>query len=97
MEQQAEYKLPDTSQIKNPKLETAVVLISTASYACKELAKYLNTTEPVILFNTEKEDSVKIANVDIDYLIKVVEYIKLQQNMASDILVLPEEKFNLKY
>lgn len=92
-----DYKLPDTSNIKNPKLETAIVLMSGASYAGKQLAEYLNTIEPTIFFNTEKEDNIRITNLDIDYIIKAVEYIKLQQNMASDILVMTEEKFNDKY
>lgn len=94
-----EYKLPNTSHIKNPKLETAVVLMSGASYMAKKLADILSddTLKPTILFNADKEDNIRIFNIDIDYCIKAIEYIKLQQNMASDILVMSEEKFNLKY
>jgi len=92
-----EYKLPDTSQIKNSKLETAIVLISGAAHIGDTLAEYFANTKPIILFNGEKEDNIRINNLDIDYLIKAIEYIKMQQNMASDILVMSEEKFNNKY
>jgi hypothetical protein len=71
--------------------------MSGAAHVGKNLSTYLAEIKPTVVFNNDKEDNVKIFNLDIDYLIKAVEYIKLQQNMAADIIVMSDEKFNLKY
>lgn len=94
-----EYKIPDVSSITNPKLANAIILMSGAEDVAKRLSNYLAEVTPTIVYSSKNktEDNIRITNLDIDYLIKAVEYIKMQQDMATDVLSLTEEAFNHKY